>query len=53
MGVVLKSADQNQCVMTRAMIKKSYFFEEKYEVTGPDRLMREDGTPKNPAVPLV
>jgi hypothetical protein len=45
LGVVLKSADINGNVMTRAMIKKSYFVEESYEVRPPSNLeVEQDST---------
>ena len=53
LGIVLKSADTNGNVMTRAMIKKSYFADDDYQVKGPPHKYDRNGDPKNPADPLV
>ena len=39
--------------MTRAMIKKSYFADDDYQVKGPPHKYDRSGNPKNPADPLV
>jgi len=53
LGVVLKSADSNGNVLTRAMIKKSYFPDDEYKVRGPPHKYDKDGNLKNPSEPLV